>query len=337
MSTFWRNVFSLKHEWRITSYAFFCIVAALLLSFASRDLGLVLFKHIAINGDAQLTSALGAEQTKLLNHLQVFSERQDVRDAVHLEDQEEVVRLLEQEQRDAGLSALIVSDKEGISLSKVPRFSDLGDNLFLTSSIGRTVSRGVSSVGYTPGRNFPLTLAAGIPIGKPTSLEGVVFGGYWFDDEYAKLLKARYFSSDQEVILYAKEDGVTGDSLEDLESKQLFRAYLNHASSYMKDGKSGDVISFKDHDYVVTNHLLFGEHDATGGILLLKKLPLSIFWRSLLASAVVTLLFLIGALLIERITVRKILLSHKRLSLLFLGALSLVVFSLHGLGCIFMP
>lgn len=320
------DIAALKHEGRIILYALACIVVAFLISFLMRDLGLVVFKQIAKKGEISVASYLKEEEVYVLKRTQEFTEKQEVREAIADEDFDRIQSLLEDVQQETGLDAFVAADEEGISFSRVPRFTDLGGNVFLTSPIGPSVARGVSAVTYTVGRNFPLTLAAGVPLVEGGILRGAVFGGYWFDDGYAKLFKEKYLPKRQEVVFYSKEDGMTGTTFTATSTRQVLSMYLNHASVYVREGKSGDVMSIEGKDYVVTNHILSNERETVGGVLLLTPLPLSIFWRSLAVSLIVAIVFFIIALSTERITFRKTVLKRNRAAVVLLSMLAVALF-----------
>jgi hypothetical protein len=324
-----RSLKIIAEHWRISLYALFCIAVALTLVVLSRTAGLRVFDYMAERQDQKLSLYLKEETEDLSQKVRVFSKSEELRNAIASKDVPSISRLLEIERKRDVLSALTAVDSLGIALSRVPIAANIGDNIFLTNPLARkTLERGSAS-GFSVGRNFPLTLSSGELLASADgSTIGVVSGGYWLDNSYAKKFKETYLHDwrHREIVFYSKEEGVTGDSLENVDTENKLRAYLSHASTIIQDGRSGDLLNIDGTDYVITNHLIADEDDVYGGVLLLTPLPLTLFARSMLFSFIIAILFLASLLLIERISVSTFIHFKKKALDMLLVSLSAVVF-----------
>ncbi len=316
-------------HWRTILYTLFCILCAVDLVLYSKDIGLRIFNFVAERQDRMLFSYLDEEGKAISQKIFSFSQRSDLRESLQKKDASSTIAILNAEKDISGLTAYTVADAHGIAISRAPINTSVGDNIFLTLPVGRAALNGETSAVYGPGRNFSLTMGVGSLIkDNDGDLLGAVFGGYWFDNKYAQIFKERYLNDfrHREVIFYSREEGVTGDSLEDISLRNQMRAYVTHASTLIQEGRSGDLLNIKGKDYVITNHLLTGEGDIYGGVLLLTQVPLTLFLRSMLVSALITLLFFISLLFLEKITIPQLLRFKKRTLYYFLFILTSIVF-----------
>jgi hypothetical protein len=315
---------SIKNDGRIVLYAAACVVTAMVIALVSRDFGLMFFKYTATKTDRELSQALDEEISLLSKKTEDIATRPDLKERITEGDPENITEFLSQAKEGTMLDALSLADKDGMLLSRVPRFSNIGDNIFLTTAPGRVAAQGVATSMFNPGRNFPLTMSSVYPRLEQGKIAWALIAGYWFDDEYLSYLKNTYLTKGpvlypKELIAYSKDDGVVGDTFSDTDTKQLIRMYLNNSSSYISDGKSGDVVHFNGKDYVLTNHLLSGPDGILGGVLVLTPLPSKVLWRSLCGGITVALLFFFGAASIENLTFKNYTGRKKRRTLLFLG------------------
>lgn len=316
-------------KWRLLLYALTCIVGALLLVFYSQDIGLRVFDVVAKNQEKQLVTYLEEEKKIVAGSVLSLSQREELRSAVEVEDVERIDAVLTKEKTVTGLTAYTVADENGTALTRAPVKANLGDNVFLTIPGGRAVAKGVVDATYGYGRNFPLTLGAGSLVkGADGVTLGAVFGGYWFDNNYAKRFKEKYLldSKKREVVFYSKEDGVIGNSIQDPEVRSKFRTYISHASTLIQDGRSGDLINVNGKDYIVTNYLLDGKDEIYGGVLLLTPAPLNLFLRSMLVALIISFIFFISLLILEKVTIPELLRFRKKTLYVVLFALTGVVF-----------
>jgi hypothetical protein len=316
-------------HWRIIVYATFCIATAILLTVYSREVGLQVFDYIAQNQDRKLTSYLAQEEVFVSKQVAQLGSSESIRAEIKERDVPTLLDILDKEQGKGNLSAYTVTDAHGIALTRSPINANLGDDIFLTNPVGRSVAAGVTGTTYVPARNFPLTMASGVLVKDPDGATvGALFGGYWLDNAYAKSFKSKYLDDirHREIIFYSKEEGVTGSSIEDAETKNKIRAYLSHASTLVQDGKSGDLLNMNGTDYVVTNHFFVGPDEIYGGALLLTPVPLTLFLRSLLLALAIASLFFISLLYFEKVSIPELLRFKKKTLYTMLFCLSATVF-----------
>ncbi len=321
-----------QEKWRIVLYTLFCVVFALGLVNYSKEIGLRVFDFMAENQHRNLSTYIEKEKSYIYSDILELSKNQELRKSVKGKDVVAIKSILDNEVGKTGIPAFTVSDENGMALTRLPIGSSLGDNIFLTIPIGRMVANGTNGVIFTPARNFPLTLAGGYLMkGDNDSNLGAIFGGYWLDNKYAKYFKSKYLNDirNREIIFYSKEDGVVGNSIEDLDTRNKIRTYVNHASTLIQEGRSGDLLNIKGTDYVITNHILSGPEDIYGGMLLLTPIPGTLLIRSFVVSLLITILFFISLLILEKISIPELLRFRKKSLYLLLYILSgLVFFSL---------
>lgn len=316
-------------RWRIILYTLFCIAFALGLVNYSKEIGLRVFDFIAENQDKKLSAYLEKEKEHSYKNVLELSQNDELRNSIKGKDVTEINRILGEEIQKTGIPAFTVADENGTALTRLPTGASLGDNIFLTIPIGRMVANGTNGTIFTPGRNFPLTLASGYLLkNDDDSTLGAVFGGYWLDNKYAQEFESKYLNDfrNRKIVFYSKEDGVTGDNFDDLETRNKIRAYINHASALIQDGRSGDLLNINGTDYVITNHILSGNEDIYGGILLLTPIPGTLFTRSFGVALVITFLFFTSLLLFERVSIPELLRFKKKSLYILLYSLSGIVF-----------
>lgn len=301
-------------------YAGAAILLALLVCIYAQDIGWRAFNAIASNQGKNLESYLDKEKRYILETVSGLAVSEDLVRLLRDEDANGISVFLSKQKELSGLTALTVANEHGTALSRVPIKANLGDNVFLTIAAGRKVARGDFSAGYGPGRNFPLTLGAGALVKDGNEAVGAVFAGYWLNNDYAQNFKRIYLDDirRREVIFYSKEEGITGNSFEDVETRSRLRAYLNHASAIIQDGQSGYLISVGGKDYVVTNYLFSGESEIYGGVLVLTPIPFPLLLRSMIVSLLAALLFFGSLLIIEHISIPQLLRFRRKRLYLFL-------------------
>jgi hypothetical protein len=316
-----------RQEWPVVLYAVVCIVVAASLMTYSGNIRTRFLNRLSHSETLSLLSYLDQEKKHALDEVTRIGNRPDLKKYLAEDAGAPIDDILERERTATGLAAIAVTDEDGLILTRTASAANLGNNNFLTSPIGRIVSKGSSATIFSEGIRFPLTIAAGTFLRNDSAAPiGAIFGGYWFDNGYATNFKKKYLTGGREIIFYSREEGVTGSSIENLEERKLFREYLSHGSVYLQEGKTNSLIHLGDRDYLVSNIIFDNQYKLFGGALLLTPLPLSIFSRSILAGLAITFIFLVGSLLIERLSLRKFFSHRKRTLQVLMGVCSLFVF-----------
>ncbi len=318
----------LGHKKSLIAYSYVCTVLALATALLPATVGIKFLSYVADRQETKLVQVFESEQKYLLETLSNLGSRQEVIGAIKDGDRSALLSLFKTEKINTKITDFAASDKNGIVISRTNPTASVGDNVFLTFPAGRLAAQGLTGVIFGPGRDFPLTMAAVYPIkGQSGELEGALFGGYWFDDEYAVNLKEKYLSktSGQEIIFYSKDEGITGTTITDPSVRKNLRAYINHGSLLTKEKHQGEILNFSGKDYIISNYVFPKSDDLYGGVLLLTPLPATLLIRTFVISFLWTLLFFLIALFGEKVTFPALLRMRKKYLLSLLTIVSIVV------------
>lgn len=323
----------IKQKRWLIGYTCFCIVFGFGVTFFASGLGVKILEHFAQFQGSKIPDYIEQEKSYIHNSLATISLYPEIRDYVQKEDVLSILTELDNERKKTGLTAFTITNTDGIALARSPVSANAGDNAFLTTYAGRLADRGIYTPVFGSGRNFSLTLGGGAPIMEKGEMIGTIFGGYWLTNEYASNFKKKYLlGRGQEILFYSKKEGITGNSVDDQDTRRKLRAYVATGSGLVEGQGSGSILNTKDKDYIVYNYPLYDDESMHGGILLLTPLPFSVLGRSFLFSLGVTILFFVSTLVLQHVTIPSILQPRRRRLLIFLLILSLCVFIAVWLG-----
>lgn len=243
---------------------------------------LVLFVSARIGGGLYSELLQGASENALqrgiakdLAHLKERGDEvaalEEFRALLRANDSDGLIAFLtkEKENRDIGLMG--VADTEGIVLGRTKSTGVRGDNVFLTTEIGRAVSRDgyAQSIEVTHGFDpRQMYLTTGRLIREDGASLGALFANYLTDDEYARRFKERYLSSGVEVAFYTFRAGIYGMSVTDPAERALLHSYFHPHSAWVRDGLTGKTIAWRGKIFVVNNIRFPGLEESPGGAFL---------------------------------------------------------------------
>lgn len=319
----------LKEEKILIYFTIVFIIVAILFSFFSPQIGIKLYRNYILKRGVVLNQIFDKEKEDILNKVKTIGSIDDIKSYTSNRDTPNLINLLRELQKFSGLTQFTVVDKNGVAMARVPYGKNIGDNVFLTLPIGRIASKGISTVMYTSGRNFPLSLGASYPIlNTKGEIAGAILGGNWLNNDTAKRLKKEYLHKDEEIVFYSKNEGLIGSSFNSTSSKRLLNVYVNHGSSFVQQGTSGEIIHIENKDYIIYNKTFFNSDSDLGGVLLLIPLPYTLHFRATMVGIILTFIFLIIFLFIKPLYSFENLTKKKRLVVFFFVLISAVVFVL---------
>ncbi len=203
-------------------------------------------------------------------------------------DSENLILLMQNEKTSRSIGLMGVTNEQGVVLGRTKNPEKLGDNVFLSSPVGRKVALGKtvqsveSPVGFDPRQ---IIISTGRPILHKGQMIGSLFANHLADDAYAVKFKNKYLPSRAEVVFYNKQGGVYGDSFANSEIRKLINSYFNTGSDWLRNGVSGKTVSFNDGSFYYIDNLIFpGLESSPGGALIfIPRVDVSHFTNSLLA------------------------------------------------------
>lgn len=173
----------------------------------------------------------------------------------------------ERAQRDIGLMG--VANKEGVVVSRTKSVGVVGDNVFLTNPVARSVAQGTSAesveapVGFDPNQLF---LNTGRPLQYNGEMIGALFANYLTDDAYAQRFQTTYLPAGVRVVFYNKHAGVYGNGFTDEEIRSRVSSYFNSGSDWIQNPRSGTTIAFGDGTFYLVETITFpGLEQSPGG------------------------------------------------------------------------
>lgn len=201
--------------------------------------------------------------------------------------------LLSEESRKRGITAGLVTDENGIVITRIRTISKRGDNVFLNTPQGRALVRGEHPASFEKGSIDPsnVIMVTGRPITNQQKLIGSLINAHTLDNTYAANFKTNYLPLKSEVVFFTKDYGIYGSSFTSEQDNNLLRSYFSNESDWIKKVKPDEVIEFSDgRHYKVHQLFLKGlEKDTTGALIFIPKYSFNVFSFSI--ALIATLLF----------------------------------------------
>jgi len=201
--------------------------------------------------------------------------------------------ILDNERKNRNIGIMLVTDKEGVVLSRTGETFLQGDYIFLTTSWGRALLDGKDVKSFEKGTSLPLIMIAGDFIKKDGEIIGSLFSGYSLDNEYAVKFKEQYLSKGTNLAFYTKEEGVVGTSFKNKETVRLVDAYFNIGSELVSKNLPDlkKEIQIDGKYYFVKNIIFSGIEESLGGVFVFY--PSLHQYQSLGLAIIILLIFLL--------------------------------------------
>ncbi|MEW5805369.1 MAG: cohesin domain-containing protein [Patescibacteria group bacterium] len=205
----------------------------------------------------------------------------------------ELLKFLEKQKQDLDIDAVLVTDEQGIALTRTEYKNIRGDYIFSTTPWGEAVSRGEKIVAIEKGSPLPLIFVAGKQIEKNGQMIGAIFVAKIINQEYISGLKENFLPGG-EIILYSQEQGVLASSFETDKEKALAQSFFNAGTDWFNQNLEKTALIKIDNDNYLAKNLIFpGINHSPGGLIILH--PEIQIWE-IFALALASTLFFTGFL-----------------------------------------
>ena len=206
----------------------------------------------------------------------------------------QIVSLLSQERDARGIGGLLVTNGEGMVLSRTQAIERRGDYIYQLSSWGRVLERGESVASIEQGIVWPMLIVAAQNIFEEEGRIGSLVTIFVTNDAYARSFRDGNLSPDAQVAFYTKEKGIVGHSFGSIHIGELLATHFNSGSDFVRQGESGKRVYIEDHPYFMLNVPLADvEGEEFGGVLVFLEYS-TLFQH--LAAVLLTLLLLVPVL-----------------------------------------
>ncbi len=234
--------------------------------------GALYVSSIATKASTAFQSGIADDLAYLKKQGDAVAENELVAKYLLAKDSENLITELKKEKDARNIGLMGVADSEGVVIGRTRTSGRRGDNVFLTTPLGRVVANGTSveSVESTSGFDpIQIFLSTGRPIMHQGEMIGALFSNYLADDAYAVRFKKTYLSPGTEILFYRKGVGIYGDSFADPETRNLINSYFNSGSLWLQGENSGKTISLRDGTFYLVENIIFpGLEQSPGGALL---------------------------------------------------------------------
>lgn len=219
---------------------------------------------------AAFNAGIRKEQAYLTTQGDELAESESLKIELLNGDREDLIVTLQTERVARAIGLMGVADKDGTIIGRTFSPGKYGDNVYLTTPVGRAIAQGrtVQSIEETS-FGGQLFMTTGRPIQHDGEVIGALFANHLLNDEYAVRFKNSYLFSEVEVVFYLKDFGIYGSSFEDPLIKSLVNSYFNSGSEWVRDGVSEKTVALEDGStYIIANITFPGLEQSPGGALL---------------------------------------------------------------------
>ncbi|TSC84911.1 MAG: Uncharacterized protein G01um101413_295 [Parcubacteria group bacterium Gr01-1014_13] len=224
-----------------------------------------------------------------------------LRSALHERDIANLLGITADEAHKRNVENIVVTDENGVVLSRTANATKRGDYIFQTTVWGHLVAEGRGVASIEKGRVNPLLIIAASPIKEAGRLIGGIFVSYNLTNDYAKRLTEKYLDPGVELAFYSYEKGVVATSFDDPEMNLRLTSYFNKAfpnSTFTNEGNNSwsNHVQFDGGHYMVRYMNLSGtDHKFVGSVVIF--IPCQPGTVAIIIAAILTLLFFISSTL----------------------------------------
>ena len=175
----------------------------------------------------QVSLNLESDQAELKSHLYGLENNEALAESLSENDTATVQSILSEQNVLYNQRLLLgVTNSQGIVLSRLKKPRQSGDNVYVTTTIGRAISNGEQLTSYEIAGTGQFVLAAGTPIYKDMQNVGGVVLGYGLNDSYVTKLSEQLARSDIGVAFYTPTLGITGMSFTESDKRQAMNSFF---------------------------------------------------------------------------------------------------------------
>lgn len=229
----------------------------------------------------------------LLEQANEISKIDIIHDKIEKKEIVDMLGILNYEREERDIDTMLVVDKNGIAISRVPAIPQKGDNIFQLTPFGRVVAKKKSVTSIENGQTIPLLFAAGVPIIEESEIVGAIFTGQAINNEYTQKFKRKFLENnpkdDVDFIFYSNNEGVVASSFDNKEVDRLIAIHYNLGSHFLKDKEFDNEyrVNLNNKNYLVGRIIFPGLESSPGGML--------VFYNSNFWGGALTFIFLLTA------------------------------------------
>jgi hypothetical protein len=270
----------MKHSWsdphmirtfRSLGRVFYITVGTFVILFAITHIAGSLYSStLLIKQTNAFRAGIASEEAYLKLHGDQVAADPELISAISEGDRNKTLAILTAQATAHLIPRIALTDTEGTIVSRTASPGKFGDNIFLTTSVGRAASYGnsVQSIEMTSfGNQMYITTAR--PVLDDGHFAGVLLANHVFDDGYATHIRDEYLWPGVELVFYSKQYGVNANSFSNPDTRSIINSYFNTGSEWVANGTTGKTIDFGNgHVYVVANIIFPGLEQSSGGVLI---------------------------------------------------------------------
>lgn len=257
------------------------------------------FKEITSQVENQVQEKLGY----LLTQAKEISDLSYIRQQIKDKDVLDFLGVLNNERKNRGIDTMLITDGQGIALSRVPANQKRGDNIFLLTPFGRKLAKGEEIISVINGQTKPMILAAGLPMFENNEIFGALVAGQEVSDSYAEEFRNSLSQSERiELAFYTDDKGVISSTFENKEANKLIATHYNLGSFLGEENFNTHQVEIDSNKYFVDRVVFSGIEESPGGVLIFydQNLLLDDFLGALVLLIILIFIFVIYQLIKRR-------------------------------------
>lgn len=250
-----------------------------------------------------VSRGIETELARLTSAREKITSQQNYIDAVTRGDSAEVTRILKEGQVVESIGPLSMVTKEGFVLSRTRDPHSRGDNIFLTSAIGRALVSGQTEVtsveqGTVNGKEILFISGGLIPNTSPNA--GALFATYLADDAFAQRFATTYLGTNTRVAFYTHEYGIYGANIRDERNRKILDSNIQANSDWLEHTHEPVIFRLVDGQIFLAKNIVIKSVESSHvGVVVFEPLwPL--FILALLVVIIPFIVFIVACRILHR-------------------------------------
>lgn len=320
---------SFKKERALIVTSLLVLILLLMVLFFSERIVYVLYQPFVKSTVSRTEKSLNQNLEYLSEQTKQIASSGNLNYYIEKKDSLNLSSILDNERKNRNIGIMLVTDKEGVVLSRRGEPSLQGDYIFLTTSWGNALLNGKDVKSFEKGMFPSSIMIAGDFINKNGEVIGSLFSGYSIDNEYTVKFKEQYLSKGTNLAFYTKEEGVTGTSFKNKETVKLVNTYFNIGSELISKNLPDlkKEIQIEGKYYFVKNIIFSGIEESPGGVFVFYPSPHQ--YQSLGLAIIILLIFLLVEPRIHHSLFDHSVKRKKHIIILFIGSLIIFLTSVY--------
>lgn len=194
-----------------------------------------------------------------------------------------------------GIDGLLVTDHNGVVLTRSKAVQQRGDFIYHTTTWGRELAAGREVMTLEAGAAHPLDVLGAVPMVREGAHFGSIVAAYIVDDRYVSNFKDRYLPEGAEIAFLMPERSIVGNSFENEAYGRILSFYFNDATVLSDITETVRRVAFNGDEYFIKYAPIKGIDTSPGGVIVFIPASSS---HEAAAVSVAAVLFCIGLFLI---------------------------------------